>query len=282
MNPPPVTKKELLLFCFLSAAILLSIFFLQINNAKTEVVFCDVGQGDAAYMRIKNRFDILIDAGPDRSVLNCLGKYMPFWDRKIELAILTHPNSDHYNGFFEIINRYKIDNFLTIRTSATTQSYKKLVSEIMANKIPFRSIAQGDRLKLTKEDELIFFWPPKSFVSNDDNDYSLVFLFEEVTDDHRFRLLFSGDASPFVMNRLLNQPLQNLTILKIPHHGSKNGLTVNFLELAEPKVTVISVGKNNLYGHPAKTVLELLKSKNVKIKRTDINGNILFRPNDFK
>ncbi|MCL4363709.1 hypothetical protein M1328_00550 [Patescibacteria group bacterium] len=282
MNQPPVTKKELLLFCFLSAAILLSIFFLQINNDKTKVVFCDVGQGDAAYMRIKNRFDILIDAGPDRSVLNCLGKYMPFWDREIELAILTHPNNDHYNGFFEIINRYKIDNFLTIKTSATTQSYKKLVSEIMANKIPFRSIAQGDRLKLTKEDELIFFWPPKSFVSNDDNDYSLVFLFEEVTDDYRFRLLFSGDASPFVMNRLLNQPLQNLTILKIPHHGSKNGLTENFLELAEPRVTVISVGKNNLYGHPAKTVLELLKSKNVKIKRTDINGNILFRPNDFK
>src|SRR3989344_6568995 len=83
------------------------------NDKKLHVVFCDVGQGDAIFVRTPNGSDILIDGGPDDSVLNCLGKHMPFWDRDLELVILTHPHSDHFTGLFSVLKTYKIEIFAT-------------------------------------------------------------------------------------------------------------------------------------------------------------------------
>ncbi len=123
----PVKKRDLILFSIFSFTIILYIFLSSYFDQRTKIVFCDVGQGDAAYMRIKNKIDVLIDAGPDKSVLSCLGKYMPFWDRKIELAFLSHPNNDHYNGYFYIADRYKIDKFITVDSPIITKSYKKLL-----------------------------------------------------------------------------------------------------------------------------------------------------------
>ena len=82
------------------------IFFLK-HDIRTQVVFCDVGQGDGAYIRTENNIDIVIDAGKSKNILTCLGKYMPFYDRKIELVILTHPELDHYGGLIDVFKNYK-------------------------------------------------------------------------------------------------------------------------------------------------------------------------------
>ncbi|MFH0979759.1 MAG: hypothetical protein V1803_02345 [Candidatus Roizmanbacteria bacterium] len=260
--------------------IIFLIIFSQINDRRTKIVFCDVGQGDAAYIRIKNRVDVLIDAGPDRKILNCLGRHMPFWDRKIELGILSHPNKDHYGGFSFILDRYQLDNFLTVKSVITSKTYKGLVNKIVAKEIPFQFKIAGDKIKI-ENDEFIFFWPPVDFKSYQDNDYSLVFLFKE----NGFKALFTGDSSQMVLDRIASSStsslprndIPNIDILKIPHHGSAQGLTKKFLELADPKVAVINVGKNNQYGHPVKAVLDMLKAKNIKIKRTDKDGDIVFK-----
>ena len=89
--------------------------------------------------------------------------------------------------------------------------------------------------------------------------------------------MFTGDASPFVLGRLSHGAIDKIDILKIPHHGSKNGLTKKFLDLADPSIAVISVGKNNSYGHPHQQILDMLKAKNIKIRRTDEEGVIIFR-----
>lgn len=280
MNPSPVTKKNIILAIVFSLTIIFLITVFQINDKRTKIVFCDVGQGDAAYIRIKNQIDVVIDAGPDRKILNCLGRYMPFWDRKIELAILSHPNRDHYAGFSYITDRYKLDNFMTVKAVTTSKTYKQLIDKIITKKIPLQYKNAGDVIEI-KQDEFRFFWPPVDFKSYEDNDYSLIFLFQE----GGFRALFTGDASPKVLNEIASSStsspprndISHIDILKIPHHGSKNGLTKNFLELADPKVAVISVGKNNPYGHPVKAVLDMLKAKNISIKRTDVDGNIVFK-----
>ena len=288
MIESPISKKIIFLTFIFSFFVCSLIFINNYFDERTKIVFCDVGQGDAAYIRIKNKIDILIDAGPDRKVLNCLGKHMPFWDRKIELAILSHPNSDHYNGFFYIIDRYQLDNFMTVNAVITTKTYKQLVSKIYGKKIPYQFMEAGDIFQVLNDD-FIFYWPPAGFKSYQDNDYSLVFLFQE----NNFRALFTGDASPRVLNEIASSPakrgprndISHINILKIPHHGSKNGLTKNFLDLADPMFAVISAGKNNSYGHPSSKVLEMLKAKNIytersrsiKIKRTDINGDIVFK-----
>jgi len=277
MFESPVKIRDLVLFSFFSLIIIFFIFLSSFFDDRTKIVFCNVGQGDAAYIRIKNKVDVLIDAGPDKSVLSCLGKYMPFWDRKIEMAFLSHPNNDHYNGYFFIVDRYQIDKFITVDSLIVSKTYKKLLNKISSKNIPFLFKITGDKIKV-EDGKFILYWPPANFTSSNDNDFSSVLLFEESA----FRLLFTGDASPFVLSRLSHGSLGKVDILKIPHHGSKNGLTKKFLDLADPSVAVISVGKNNSYGHPSKEVLDMLKAKNIKIRRTDEEGDVVFRISNVK
>lgn len=239
---------------------------------KTKVVFCDVGQGDAVYIRIRNKIDVMIDAGPDKKILNCLGKHMPFWDRTIEVVFLSHHDSDHYGGLSYIIDRYRIGQILTIDYRFDTQSYKKLVENIENKSILYYYAYKGEKFSIL-DSTFGIYWPPKDLKTYDSNDYSLIILFQE----NDFRLLLTGDASPLSLNRLSEDSLNDVDILKIPHHGSKNGLTKKFLELANPDMAVISVGENNRYGHPSKQVLDLLYARNIKIKRTDKDGDIVFK-----
>ena len=273
MFESPVKKRDIILFAFFSLTIVFYIFLSSFFDERTKIVFCNVGQGDAAYIRIKNKVDVLIDAGPDKSVLSCLGKHMPFWDRKIELAFLSHPNTDHYNGYFYIIDRYKVDKFITVNTSGliVSKTYKKLLKKISENNITLLFKVAGDQIRV-QGGQFILYWPHKDFYSPHDNDYSQVILFKE----NDFRLLFTGDASPFVLGRLSHGAIEKVDILKVPHHGSKNGLTKLFLDLANPSTAVISAGKNNSYGHPSNKVLDMLKAKNVQIKRTDMDGSVIF------
>lgn len=283
-------KSLFFIFVFSIIVILIKISFWL--DPRTKVVFCDVGQGDASYIRVRNKIDILIDAGPDKKVLNCLGKYMPFWDRKIELVIISHPQKDHFGGLLFAIDRYQIDKILIPPIKNKSSSFSSLIKKINFKKITLFPITAGVEIKVFN-DQIIFLWPTKDFVKKntvfennilktgviDSNHFSLIFLFQE--EDNK--LLYTGDASPLVSNRLISQYknnldlFNNLKIIKIPHHGSKNGLTENFLKLTKPQFAVISVGKNNSYGHPAREILSLLELKKIKIKRTDEDGNIVFK-----
>jgi len=271
-----ISKKQIILILTFSFFIFFGYFLFQNLDSKTKIVFCDVGQGDATYIRVKNKVDVLIDAGPDKKILNCLGKHMPFWDKKIELAFLSHPNKDHYQGFFFINGRYKIERFVTVESPFVSSSYKNLIEALKKNQVLILKKFQGDQINILN-DRFLFLWPVKNYFSSQDNDYSHLLLFQE--DD--FKALFTGDASPKILNLIVKTNtidfIKNINLIKIPHHGSKNGLTKNFLSISNPKIAVISVGKNNTYGHPAEEVLEMLKAQKVKIKRTDEEGDILFK-----
>ena len=214
---------------------------------RTTVVFCNVGQGDAAYIRIKNTIDILIDAGPDRKVLDCLGRYMPFWDRKVELIFVSHNQKDHFGGIDFILDRYKIDAiYLVNDLNSSLQSFRQLREKIINKKIRIEIELAGKTVKFMN-DKINILWPNKGLNSNNDNDFSSILLFNE----NNFKILFTGDASSFILSRLSHGYIEKVNILKVPHHGSKNGLNTIFLELADPNLAVISVGKNNSYGHPS-------------------------------
>lgn len=201
---------------------------------------------------------------------------MPFWDKKIEVSFLSHPNKDHYQGFFFINQRYKIERFITVESPFTSQTYKKLIDNLKKNKVLILKKFRGDQINILN-DRFLFIWPGKNYFSSEDNDYSHLLLFQE----ENFKALFTGDASPKVLNFIIKTNyigfIKNINLIKIPHHGSKNGLTKKFLEIINPQAAVISVGKNNSYGHPAKEVLEMLKAKKIKIKRTDEEGDIVFK-----
>lgn len=295
-------KSLFLIFLFTTIIVLIKVIFWL--DPRTKVVFCDVGQGDASYIRVKNKVDILVDAGPDKKVLSCLGKYMPFWDRKIELAILSHPQKDHFGGFFYVFDRYRVDKFFLPPVNNPSSSFQSLIKKIKNKKTSLKTVWAGNEL-IILNNRIVFLWPTDNFIRKnvvfetspitkkqkldvlgtttvDLNHLSLIFVFQE----KNFNILYSGDASPLALNSLISQYksdlglFHHLNILKVPHHGSKNGLTENFLRLAEPQISVISVSKNNSYGHPAKEILEMLKAAKTKIRRTDKEGNIVFRINN--
>jgi len=277
MFQSPIKIRDLIIFSIFSLVVILVILLPSFFDTRTKIIFCNVGQGDAAYIRINNQFDILIDAGPDRKILDCLGKYMPFYDRKIELALLSHPNNDHYNGYFFIIDRYQIDKFITVNSSIVSKTYKKLLQKLSDKKIPISFSIAGQKINI-KNLQLIFLWPPDNYISAYDNDFSQVILFQEnIPPAGGFKVLFTGDATPMVMNKIIT--IQNIDILKVPHHGSKNGLTETVVKYLRPKTAVISVGKNS-YGHPSKSVLDLLQKYKVKVRRTDKEVDIVIRLNN--
>jgi competence protein ComEC len=273
-----LSVKILVLSSFLSFLIILFAYISFANKFKTVVVFCNVGQGDATYIRVKNKIDILIDAGPNNAVLNCLGKYMPFYDREIEIALMSHPQKDHIGGFLPVLQRYRVDKFIMTKIDNPINLFSQLKTIIKMKNIPVL-FANSDLKFNISGDSFEILWPTERFINEnkqsslDLNYFSIIAVFKENT----FRVLFTGDVPPQILNRLLNQSDLESTILKVPHHGSKNGLTAAFLKLADPKVSVISVGKNNSYGHPSKEILEMLKTSKTWIRRTDLEGDIVIK-----
>lgn len=292
-----VSKKSLFKIAIFSLIIVFLNFIGSVFGGKTKLVFCDVGQGDAVYIRTKEKIDILIDAGPDQRVLACLGKYMPFYDRKIEIAILSHPEKDHFGGYLDIVDRYSIGYFIALPLNNNNQSFDLLKRKLREKKINIKNLYAGEKIILSNKKNhqslITFLWPSKQYLAKniteknfsaqkdilgafstnlDLNNFSLVFVFSQGD----FDVLATGDASSQVLNSLGGAiPPKKIEILKIPHHGSKNGLTKEFLQLANPQLCVISVGKKNAYGHPSKEILTMLKALKKNYLRTDEEGDIV-------
>lgn len=277
MDRELIGKNHVFLTFVVSISIVLLIFLFELLKTETILVFCDVGQGDGAYLRIANRVDVVIDAGPDGRMVDCLSSFMPFYDHTIELAFLSHPQKDHFGGFIPILRRYRLKTLVLPGLDPGTSGFSEL-RKILEEKRVRLWFVRAPQIIEVGNDTIALYWPTGEYLDHhpmkiDPNRVSLVLLFQE----ENFRALFTGDAPPKILEILSKQSVPKVDILKIPHHGSKNGLTGKFLQLADPAIAVISAGKNNPYGHPSKAILDMLKTKGVKIRRTDEEGNIIFR-----
>ena len=255
------------------------IFFLK-HDIRTQVVFCDVGQGDGAYIRTENNIDIVIDAGKSKNILTCLGKYMPFYDRTIEYALLSHFQTDHYGGFNYILGRYKINNFIVTKDQNKTEKAEELFRLVKDMACETLKIKSGNKIVLSNDTGLIFFWPDEQVLTylTDNNELSQVVLFYQ----DKFQVLFTGDIPSDRLKKILQTKLKlgyhdKLDIFKVPHHGSRYNLNQQILSLADPLLSVISVGKTNSFGHPAKQVLDTFKALNKKYLSTAVKGDIVIK-----
>jgi competence protein ComEC len=249
------------------------------NDKKLHIIICDVGQGDAILIRTPQGSDILIDGGPDDSVLNCLGKHLPFWDKDLELVMLSHPHADHFTGLFSVLRNYEIRSFVSEDLINKTAGFNALIDRIKTQKIPIRFVFAEDRFILKGNIVLKIVGPTQEFVhqtspggaigeSNELGSLESFLVYEN------FSMLFTGDSQVLELQEALEFIDANISVFQVPHHGSKFGLTSEILDILNPKMAVISVGKNNKYGHPTTFILDLLKSKNIKIFRTDEVGDI--------
>lgn len=246
---------------------------------ETRVFFFNVGQGDSILIE-KDKYQILIDGGPDDTILRKLGEAMPMQDRKIETVILTHPHADHLTGLREVLDRYEIEKIYFTNILYDSNGYTEFTNKLKEKKIDYEVPEIGEELNPFENSKLIFLWPGKMYDgktienANDSSEMVQFCYFQQC-------LLLTGDIETTgqvkMFQKLKEMNLNiNSDILKIPHHGSVNGTDQILLDIIKPKYAVIEVGADNKYGHPHATVLDLLQKNNIKIYRTDRDGDIKF------
>jgi beta-lactamase superfamily II metal-dependent hydrolase len=257
-------------------AMILFVIVKSNNNSPLSVVFLDVGQGDSILISQGSQ-QLLIDGGNDgKLLLEKLGKYVPFWDRNIEAIIETHPDQDHIGGLVNVLNSYSINSILETKMQSDSQTYKKLEDDIVNNNVEKIEAKKDVKIKFKSGAIAEILYPLETVVDingKDTNMYSVTVML--TVGENRF--LFTGDLPTTEENKLLESDVDvKADFLKIAHHGSKYATSSSFLDVVKPSSAIISVGKNNSYGHPNQEVLQRLVSHNVNILRTDESGDIIY------
>ena len=258
----------------LVVAILMSTAAYAMPDDRLHVSFLDVGQGDAILIQTPNHQDILVDGGPSAQAIGeQLSKHLPFWDRTIELVVLTHPHEDHLTGLLEVLQRYKVKQVLYLDTDYNTPDAEEWLNLIQQKHIKSTLATAGQEIDLgTKDTTLEVVNPtPGSTVPAMDNGIVLKL------SDEKISFLLTSDISADAEHDLITQRADvSCTVLKVAHHGSNDSSTAAFLAVADPKLAVISVGADNTFGHPgADTLQRLADVVGVNnIYRTDKNGTV--------
>jgi competence protein ComEC len=242
------------------------VFYLeQKQPAKLEVDFLDVGQGDSILIKTPNQQVILIDGGPDNVVLRRLGENLPFYRRRIDLIISSHYHDDHATGLVEITKRYRVGKIIYQANSSSSPIFETFLNQARERNILVSPLSGGVKISFGP-DCFLSLWPLSIFnVPKDPNNSLIVKL-----DCAEQNFLFSGDNSSRVEKILLKFGLDlEADVFKISHHGSNSANSEEFLQAVNPQLTVISVGADNRFGHPAPAVLERLQKMGIEVKRTD-------------
>lgn len=252
----------------------LLLWHLRIIEARTEIVFLSVGQGDAILIS-QGKHQVLIDGGrSSKELLGRLGRHVPFWDRKIEVVMATHPDADHIGGLPALLRTYRVDHVLTTGAESETET-SRLFQEATVKAIGHQPtpVFRGAKITFPQGGELVVEYPRQPIAGivpdTDTNTGSIVarFTYGETS------FLLTGDL-PREETVLPDE--MPVTVLKAAHHGSKYSTSEAFLRLVQPKEAVISVGKNS-YGHPAPDVLDRLRAFGSTIHRTDEEGDVRYQ-----
>ena len=235
-------------------------------DGRLHVWFLDVGQGDAILIQTPRGEQILVDGGPSPSALAAeLGAVMPFWDRSLDLVVLTHPDSDHAAGLIPLFARYSVAAALDALADGDPSAAAWI--DATAN-TPRQRATRGAQIKADGA-LLTVLNPPAIPTGETGNDDSVVLRLEYGATS----LLLAGDAEADAEHEMLASGARlRADVLKVGHHGSNAGTSPGFLAAVQPRLAVISVGADNRFGHPAPEVVARLQG--ARVLRTDQRGRI--------
>lgn len=267
-------KKTILVILLLGLTVV-GYAWLSTDRLEAKVVFLDVGQGDSILISLPGQIEILIDGGPTDEVIASLGRYLPFFDRAIELVILTHPHADHLRGVNAMLERYNVGAVMLTGVRHESRTYERFF-DLLRNEGARLYLAQaGDRVVWNGEEILTVLSPERIMLGQtvrDPNQTSIV----TKLNLGGLTFLLSGDAEAEIERQLLAKNLAgDVDVLKVSHSGSRGGTSNEFLAATRPEVAVISVGQNS-YGHPHPETLGRLGRLGSKILRTDERGDIVW------
>ena len=241
------------------------------KDSKLMISYMDVGQGDAAYIKV-NGNDILIDAGPWSNSKELLEQLKAKNIDDFELVIVTHPHEDHIGGMVDVFKEYEVKAFYSPKITHTTKTYENLVKAVKDEGLKTKELKGGMVIDLGEGAKFEVFTPQKSEYE-ELNDYSPIMKLSFGDTSY----LFTGDAEKLAEEEALAKYKTSLDsdVIKFGHHGSSSSSSNAFIEAVSPKYGIISCAKDNKYGHPHRETLDIIKKYNIKTFRTDTDGEII-------
>ena len=234
----------------------------------------NIGQGDSLFIESPTGTQVLVDGGPDKNLMKEISSVVPWYDRHIDMLVVTNPDKDHYEGFIPLLNKYSVDVVLEPGTTNSFPAYAVLEKEIADKKIPKILAERGQIIDLGGGAYLQILFPDRDVSGLSSNDGSIVMRL--VYGDTSVAL--QGDSTAKIEHYLVGLDGTNLksTILKAGHHGSRTSSTEEYVVEVNPQWTVISSGIDNSYGHPHKETLDTMAKLNIPTYDTCNNGRIVF------
>ncbi|MDH5442624.1 MAG: MBL fold metallo-hydrolase, partial [Candidatus Nomurabacteria bacterium] len=268
------TKQKQVIGLFIIIIVIIWIPASASTSQNLGVSFLNVGQGDAIFITAPNGNQMLIDGGPDSSVLAELGEQMKFSDRSIDVILATHADADHIGGLPDILAGYKIGTIITPCVPADTGLYDEFETAV-AGEPDVRTICAQRGMRIMLDERAGVFadilFPDRDMSDvRDRNDSSIIVKLTYGDID----FLFTGDASQTIENYLsyIGSDDLDIEILKLGHHGSKTSTSDLFLQNTSPEMAVVSAGAGNRYGHPHDEVIDALTSRNIPSLSTARDG----------
>ena len=232
------------------------------------VHYLDVGQGDSIFIELPNKKCMLIDAGENMYGKSITEYITNLGYSKIDYLVATHPHADHIGSMAYVVNHNDIGEIYMPKVATTTKTYEKLLTAISDKGLKVKSAKAGMNI-VDDGDFSIDILAPVTIEEDDLNNCSIILKMNYKGDS----FLFLGDAEKKELETVTAD--MSAEVLKVGHHGSRTSTTKALLEEVNPKYAVISLGKDNSYGHPHKSTLELLDEFNVETYRTDQDGTIV-------
>lgn len=247
---------------------LVSLFYMSLGDGKLYVRFLDVGQGDSALITTPQGRQVLVDGGPDESVLLGLGEVLPYMKNYLDVVVLSHPDADHAAGLIPVLERYEVGVLYVPASFKETEIAQRVMELAEETGTPVVLVDKTDDVQIETGVVLDFLAPLErvSIENMEANEESLVVRLEF----GERSVLFTGDITQTEENALLSAGVDlRSEVLKVPHHGSKNSSSLAFVQAVSPQVAVCSVGWNNPFGHPHEETLQTYESLGIPFYRTD-------------
>jgi len=252
------------------------LFYFDLKGSNKGLTFAvlDVGQGDALFMESPTGTQILFDSGPPRKVLGQLAQVMSPFDRSIDAVVITNPDADHIGGLQEVLKNYEVGVVLEPGTFNSSKTYENLKNEIKKQNIDNILAKKGMKLNLGGGAVIDVLFPDRDVSGWDPNDGSVIAKLSY--GEASFMLM--GDSTvkteKIIMEEYSEMALDS-TVLKVGHHGSRTSTLQEFVQVVSPEYAIISLGKDNKYGHPHANTLDTLNTIGAQIFRTDLSGTII-------
>ncbi len=263
-------QRVLLVFTFI--AVLLWLAVLTWPAKELHVYFFDVGQGDSIFLRTPGNYKILVDGGPDQTVLEKLSSVLPYYDRQIDLVILTHPHADHVNGVVELLGNYQVGKVVYNPVPYDSSEYRRFRNKVRELNISTEMLTRGKGIDLADGVRIKCFWPLEQETLGEYEDVNRASVVLRV-EYGKFAVLLTGDAEFGEIYQLESEDWSPVQVLKVPHQGSRGAVTEAVLSKLRPDLAIISVGDNK-FGHPSDWEIEKLESAGAKVLRTDRHGTV--------